>query len=190
MPAEARIAPIWKKQKLFVALFLMALGGWFFLDGFRNYPRSNERWLAHQEYVDKKIEREWPEFARSRGWETEPPHKFFKPSDIAAQYVFGTLGVVLGGIILAYWATQIRCVLKMDDEAVYSPAGTRVPFEAITGVGKKKWDTKGIAKVRYELGGRKGEFVVDDYKFDTEPARQILATIEEKLVARTPGKSV
>jgi len=40
--------------------------------------------------------------------------------------------------------------------------------------------------VHYELDGKHGQFVVDDYKFDAEPARQILAEIEEKLVVREP----
>jgi hypothetical protein len=55
----------------------------------------------------------------------------------------------------------------------------------VTGVGKKRWESKGIAVVRYALDGRKGEFIVDDYKFDTEPTRKILGEIEEKLLARS-----
>ena len=42
---------------------------------------------------------------------------------------------------------------KTDAEAVYTPSGTRVPFGAITGIGKKNWDSKGIAKVRYTVDG-------------------------------------
>ena len=60
-----------------------------------------------------------------------------------------------------------------------------MPFSAITGVGKKQWDSKGIARVRYEIDGRRGQFVVDDYKFETEPSRTILKEIEEKLLAKT-----
>ena len=188
MPAEARITPIWRKQKFFVALFLIAVGGWFWLDGLRSYPRSNERWLAYEKYKNEERLTEWADYAKSRGWVPEQPHKFYKREDIVGQYVFGSLGVALGLVILAYWATQIRRVLRTDEEAVYTAAGTRVPFEAITGIGKKKWESKGIAKVRYEIGGRKGEFVVDDYKFDTEAARQILKEIEERLLARSAAK--
>jgi hypothetical protein len=186
MPAEARIASTWKKQKFFVAVILIGFGGWFFLDGFRTYPRSNERWKVYNEYKKDGRLGEWAPYAKNHGWTEEPPHKEYTQQDIIGQYVFGSLAVVVGGLILAYWATQIRGVLRTDDEAVYTPAGTRVPFGAITGVGKKKWDSKGIAKVRYELDGKPGQFIVDDYKFEAEPARKILAEIEEKLVARTP----
>jgi hypothetical protein len=74
--------------------------------------------------------------------------------------------------------------VRTDEEAVFTPSGTRVPFGAITGVGKKKWEDKGLATVRYEIEGRKGEFVLDDYKFDRDATHQILAEIEEKVAVR------
>lgn len=189
MPAEAPIAPIWRKQKLFVSLFLIAFGGWFFLDGWRTYPRSNERWTAFEQLKNEGRLAEWPALADSRGWVHEQPHKFYTPAMIREQYALGSLVSLAGAIFLAYWATQIRRVLRSDEEAVYTPAGTRVPFEAITGIGKKRWESKGIATVRYQLNGRQGQFLVDDYKFETAPARQILAEIEEKLLARQGGKA-
>lgn len=189
MPAEARIAPIWKKQKLFVALFLMAIGAWFFFDGLVGYPRSNERFLAHQQYETEERLSEWPAYAKSRGWVEKPPEKLFKPQDIYGQYFFGSLCAVIGLIVLVYWFGQKGRILRTDAEAIYTPAGTRVPFGAVTGIGKKRWESKGIAVVRYALDGRKGKFIVDDYKFDTEPTRQILAEIEEKLLGRSPAEA-
>ena len=184
MPAEARISSIWKKQKLFVALFLIAVGLWFFFDGVVGYPRSNERWLAYEQHNKEGRLTEWPKYADSRGWVHEQPHKFFKREDIIGQFVFGSLGVLMGTIVLIYWVTQKNRVLRTEPDAVHTPAGTRVPFQAITGLGKKRWESKGIAVVRYELDGRKGQFLVDDYKFETEPARKILGEIEEKLRER------
>ena len=188
MPAEARIAPIWKKQKLFVSLLMIGFGLYFYFDGAIGWPRSNERFIKHEEFEKVNNQEGWVTYANERGWTTEPPHKLHTHEDLVAQFAFGSLFVVLGGVILVYWLTQIRCVLKTDEEAVYTAAKTRVPFGAITGVGKKKWDTKGIATVRYEMDGRKGEFIVDDYKFETEPARKILGEIEERLLAKTNGK--
>jgi hypothetical protein len=188
MPAEARITPIWKKQKLFVALFLVGIAGWFFWDGKIGYPRSNERWLAQTEYEKTGRDAEWPAYAASRGWSTEKPHKFFRPADLYVQLGLSGILAVFGGIAWAYWFTQKDRTLRSDAEAVYSPAGTRVPFSAITGLGKKKWDDKGLATVRYEIAGRKGQFVLDDYKFDREATHQILAEIEEHLSTRPPAE--
>ena len=164
---------------------MMALGGWFFFDAWVGYPRSNERWLAHHGYEEQGRLSEWPAYARSRGWVVTPPHQFYTRSKIVEQLVFGSLGALVGVIVLAYWFTQKNRVLQTDETTVTTPAGTRVPFAAITGLGKKRWETKGIAVVRYELQGRKGEFIVDDYKFETEPARKILDEIESELRARS-----
>lgn len=187
MPAEAHISTVWKRQKLLVGLCVIAFGGYFFFDGIVTWPNSNVRWLKHKEFEDAQDESGWEKYAAEHGWTSEVPHKFYDENAIKVQYLCGTLLVVLGGIVLTYWATQIRRIVKTDEEAVYTAGGTRVPFSAITGVGKKQWESKGIARIRYELDGRRGEFVVDDYKFDTDPSRTILKEIEEKLVAKTGG---
>jgi hypothetical protein len=126
----------------------------------------------------------WEELAKSKGWGKEPPHRFYEPGDIYFQYGAGALCSVIGLGTLIYWLTQINRRVKMDDEAVTAACGKRIPFDAIIGVGKKLWDKKGIAKVRYMLAGKQGEFVVDDYKFDTKPSRQILEEIEKRLTAK------
>jgi hypothetical protein len=41
--------------------------------------------------------------------------------------------------------------------------------------------------VRYELDGKRGQLYVDDYKFEAEPTRKILAEIEEKAGRANPG---
>jgi len=185
MPAEAHVTPVWKKQKLFVAVFLLGIGGWFFWDGSVGYPHSNERWLAHNDLVKSGRETEWPALAKSRDWTEEVPHKLYQRADLYMQYICGGFAGVLGLVALAYWLTQRGRILRTDAEAVYSPAGTRIPFETVTGLGKKNWDTKGLATVLYMIDGRKGRFILDDYKFDRDATHQILAEIEEKLVART-----
>jgi hypothetical protein len=184
MAAEAHVTSVWKKQKLFVALFLLAIGGWFYWDGFIGYPRSNERWLAHEQLVKSRREGEWAAVAKDHDWTDAVPHKFFGPGDIRMQWICGTFGALLGLVSLAYWFTQKNRVLRTDDQAVYSPAGTQIPFDAITGLGKKNWEDKGLATVLYQINGRKGRFVVDDYKFDYEATHQILDEIEEKLLTR------
>ncbi len=184
MLVEARISPIWKKQKLFISLFFMAIGAWFFRDGMVGYPRINERWTEHDRFVKNQNLKEWPAYARSRGWVEEPPEKLYGRADIIGQYVVGWIATILGILLLVYWFTQKGRLLQADDEAVITASGTRVPFDSITSVNRQKWESKGIARVRYSLDGRKGEFIVDDYKFDTDPTRQIFEKIEERLKAK------
>ncbi|MEA3210703.1 MAG: hypothetical protein QOE70_3760 [Chthoniobacter sp.] len=185
MPAAARVTSVWKNQKLFVALFLSAVSIWFFIDGKWTWPRSNERWLAYDQFNKENRLKEWPPYAQSHGWKLEPPHKYYDRDAILAQFAIGTLAALLGAVTLLYWLTQKNRVVKTDGEAVFAPSGRRVPFTSITGLGLKKWESKGYAKVRYEIDGRKGEFTLDDYKFDRDPIHEILQEIEGHLKGRS-----
>ena len=181
MSAEARITPIWKKQKGLIALFFTGIGLWFLFDGMAGYPRSNERWLAHEKFKAEDRLSEWPAFAKKAGWNEEPPHKFYKKEDITGQYVLGVLSLLVGAGALVYWAGQIKGVFKLDGDTVVIPGGKRVPLESITGVNRKNWDAKGLATVFYTIDGRCGKYVLDDYKYDREPIHEIMAVIEAKL---------
>lgn len=184
MSLEARISPVWSKQKLFVAIFFLATGCWFLYDGIVRWPASNRRLEMYQRYAAANNTEGWRSFAHQQGWVEEAPHRMYETGDIVGQYVFAGLTFAVGGLLFAYWATQKNRVLRVDEEAVYTPAGNRVPFESIVGIGKKRWEAKGLASVRYQDAGRQLEFIVDDYKFEAEPTHQILAVIEERLVAR------
>jgi hypothetical protein len=184
MPAEARVTKIWKQQKLFISLFLIAFGLWFFVDGKWTWPRSNERWLEHDRFEKEKRSAEWPAYAKSRGWKTDAPHKYYDKDDLLAQFLFASACGLAGATAFLYWLLQKRRVVKSDAEAVYSPTGKRVPFGSITGLGVKKWESKGYATVRYEIDGRKGAFVLDDYKFERDPIHAIFAEIKQSLEAR------
>ena len=184
MPAEARVTSVWRKQKLFVALFLIGVALWFFIDGKWTWPRSNIRWKAHDQFEKEKRLAEWPAYAAGKGWKAEPPHKYYDQDEILLQFILGSLSAFAGVITLFYWISNKKRTVKSDSDAVYSPGGTRVPFTAITGLGLKKWESKGLATVRYEIDGRRGEFVLDDYKFDRDPTHEILREIETHLLAR------
>jgi len=198
MTLEARITPIWRKQKLFVAIFFIAFGCYFFWDGAIGYPRKNQRYAEWKRFRDEGKSEEWAAYAQQKGWKADEWPKYAEehnwkepypevalgPNKITEQYVFGALWSAIGLGILGYWAQQVRRVLKIDDAAVTAPNGTRVPFESITGLGLKKWESKGYATVRYQLEGSEKSFLIDDYKFDTEPSHQIVDEIKRRLEAR------
>ena len=184
MSIVARVTPIWKKQKLFVGLFLLAFGGYFFWDGAVGWPRSNERFLKHQQFAKAGDMEGWRAFAKQHGWSARPPEKLHAPEQITGQFVWGALPTIGGFLTLIFLALHRGLTIQLDDEGVLSPTGKRVPFSAITGLGLKKWEAKGYAIVRYTLAGRSGQFVVDDYKFDTEPAHAIVDEITRRLESR------
>jgi hypothetical protein len=186
MPFEARVTSIWKTQRLFAALFFLGIAAYFLWDGQIGYPRSNVRWLAHAQLEKDNRSSEWPAYAAERGWTDKVPEKFHTSGGITMQFVCAAVLGIPGLILLAYWAVQKNRILKTTDDALIEPSGKRIPFASITGLGKKDWDAKGFATVRYEMNGRRGQYVLDDYKFESEPTRHILAEIEERLLAQIP----
>jgi hypothetical protein len=183
MPAEAPVMKTWIQQKGFIPVLLIGFSLWFLFDGLVGYPRSNERWDAHESLKGKSGE--WEKLCLARGWKTEPPHKRFEQEDFIGQYVFAGLMGAMGIFSLIYWLRARRSVLRSDAEAVFSPSGTRVPYESITQVDRRKWKSKGLATVFYSLDGVKGRFVLDDAKY--EPAG--LDVILEDIIQKTAGRA-
>src|SRR4051812_2000895 len=126
MPVIARISSIWSKQKLFVAIFFVAVSCWFYLDGAIRYLKSNVRFDAHKALEDSGREKEWPEYAKAHGWVVDPPHKRFSAGEITVQFVFGGIGTAVGVLLFIYWLTQRKRSLKIEDGAVFTPSGVRV----------------------------------------------------------------
>ena len=160
------------------------MSGWFFFDGLYTWPFSNVRWEAHQKLEQENRLDDWLALAKSKNWSPTPPHKFYNAAAVRQQYYFGAAMLVLGFGMLAYWSNQKSRTMKTDDEAVYTPSGVRVPFSAIVALDKKKWESKGLATVQYRIDGRAGQFVLDDYKFNADATRRILAEIDDALKQR------
>lgn len=182
MTAEARTTKVWKNQKLLLFILLLGFCGAFLFDGFIRYPRKNEQIRVYKELDGEKNKEKWEEYCRGKGWSPElDPEYIRKGYSEMEQFIFGGITGVLGLIAFMFWFTQKDRVLRMDEEGVTSASGTRVPFGAITGIDKRKWESKGIARIRYSLDGKNGEFVVDDYKFERTGAHAIFDEIEKRL---------
>ena len=54
-------------------------------------------------------------------------------------------------------------------------------FAQIDSFDKKRWDKKGIAKVRYRSGGTQKTFVLDDCNYDYQPIRAIVRLVESQI---------
>jgi hypothetical protein len=205
MPAEARVMKTWIQQKGLIPVFLFGFCGWFLWDGLIGWPRSNERWDAHEraekykELKDKPAEWEalcgqrgwkveappaWEKICAARGWTTEPPHKRYERSDLIPQYVCAGVSGAIGIFSLIYWLRARKMVIRSDTEAVFTPSGTRVPYGSITQIDRRKWKPKGLATVFYSLDGAKGRFVLDDAKYEPTALDTILADIQAHSAGR------
>lgn len=179
---KAPVSTTWLRRQSLITLFTLALGLWFFYDGKVGFPKKNERFLARQEF--KGSDDDWAEYAKSRGWPKRTPERLYKKADIAMQYVLGTISFTGGLLALRLLLKGRNASVSSDSDAYYAENGTRVPFESISAIDKRKWDSKGIAVVTYTVEGRKKKAIIDDYKF--AGADQILAQAEAALQSSAP----
>ena len=54
-------------------------------------------------------------------------------------------------------------------------------FSQIETFDKKRWDKKGIAKIRYTQEGKRQTFVLDDCNYDYQPIRAMVRLVESKI---------
>jgi hypothetical protein len=184
MPAEARVTKMWTQQKGLIPFLFILFGAYFLYDGFVGYPRSDERWKAHEER--KGTPGAWEAYAAERGWKTQPPEKFLGPEKYREQYYFGTGTLIVGILSLVYWQRQRRVVIRNDATGISTSRGLAIPYASITRVDKKIWKEKGFAYIEYQQGGGTGKFTLDDAKFDPKALDIIL----EETVAAVKGRAV
>ncbi len=59
--------------------------------------------------------------------------------------------------------------------------GPSVLFTQIDAFDKKRWDKKGIAKIRYSADGKHRTFILDDCNFEHLPIRAMVRLVESKI---------
>lgn len=187
MATTATLSGVWKRQKLFMALFLAALGAWFLYDGLIGYPKNNERYREYLPFKEGARVHDWPAHAAERGWSKKHPEKLYTEGDIAGQFWMSGLTFVAALGFLGWMFASFGRTLRSDDEAIYGEKGERVLFSEVTGLGKKHWDSKGIAKVKYRRDGKDALLTIDDFKY--EGAIAIVKQVEEHLAAETESSS-
>jgi len=68
--------------------------------------------------------------------------------------------------------------IEADDEGMCSSENRELKYDQITALNKKKWNSKGIAKVLYEVDGRKKKIVLDDCNYERDTTQAILRHVE------------
>lgn len=163
MPVIAPTSKQWRNRILLMSFFGIASGLWFFYDGLIEWPRRNVRAREYQRLEKEKTLEQWPKLAAERGWPAKNPGRIHEDYELVMQVVIGSILCAAGAAGLGrYFAVRHR-VLTSDEKGVVSPTGVRVPYSVMTGIDKRKWDSKGIAVVRYEENGQRRTLVIDDF---------------------------
>ena len=103
----------------------------------------------------------WEDYALERKWPAELPEHPLSAGEIRDQFVAaGVAGVLIIGTLFILIRT-LRRTIRVDEEALYTQDGRRIPFADMVRIDKRKWDTKGIAFVYYMEGGEEKKAKID-----------------------------
>lgn len=207
MKLEAKYSREWLNRMGIILLLFIGSSGWFFYDGLVTYPRYNEGAIAYAELA-KMVEEEgltgesaeaeaakrWAKVAADfKGDPAEPPTHL---KNVDQQMQFGVGLGVLSVLFLIWILREMKRVIRADDETfegitssfpmIYSKKS--VPFAAVVGLDKRKWDNKGIAVVHCKnADGSKFRVIIDDYKY--AGSEEILEKCEAVVAAKKAAKS-
>ena len=166
-----------------VGLFCLGFGLWSLYDGKVTYPNQRKRALAFQEIEEQGRLEEWTEYAAERGWQPYDPGEPKTKAEIAVQFY---MLAVAGGAGLLVLIHVFRCKgrwIEMDETGLRNSRGDQLTFDQIVAIDKKKWDKKGIAKLRYlengQGNGHRKVFTLDDFIYDRPTTDDILRQIEQ-----------
>lgn len=170
-----------------IGAMMLLFSGWFLYDGFVGYPLQQKIWNDYHQIVQDNpgdpVEhaRLWAEHAEANGWETSTPKKEITDKDIFTQKIIATITAPVGLYFLwTFLMTRGRWV-EVDEQVISTSTGKRATYDEITSIDKSRWQRKGIAVVHFGQGGSADRIILDDWKYEREPTKRILAAIEERM---------
>lgn len=186
--------PDFFKRFLYLSLGCLFFGSWFLFDAVKTYPKELKRaeayWVevgpkrddGHEEYEPLE-EAEWLRIADENGWSTKPPK--VKPDEqrqkTGGQYFYAALCLVVSVPCLLKWYLPRGSWIEGTDTELKTSWGTEFAYSDIQQINKKKWQEKGVAKIKYNRNGRTATLVFDDYKYLQEPMSRIMVAMEAGL---------
>lgn len=171
------------RKFLFVFLGCAGFGCYFLYDGLIGYPNQLTIAEAYEGLPEEGRLDAWKKLAGEKGWPVRTPPKSAEEirHDIPGQFVWATIcGVLAIPFLLKFMSGQGTWV-EGDETLIRNSKGQEVPIDSITQIDKRKWEAKGIAKIHYEVDGKKKKFVMDDFKYDRKPMGELMGFAEANL---------
>ncbi len=183
MTLRANSDPRYYLRFLLMGVVAIGFALWSLYDGAIAYPAQRVRALKYKELEKEDRADQWPAYARERDWPTERPGKPKDEDDFAVQFIMATLAGTIGLFLLVVVMRSRGRWIEADESGLKSSWGKSFEFIQVVSLDKKRWRSKGIAKITYENGDRRGRFVLDDYKFERATTDMILRQLESKIAA-------
>ena len=190
---------------LLIGLAALAFGGLHLKDAIFSYPALRVHADAYEEmrgpanekgdYMisDGDLQAAWIDYAEPLGLpETEPKLHDEIHNLILYNYFIGIIFSAMGLWCLLVGLPAIGKWIQISDGKLSTKSGAGIDLKDITTIDKSRWEKKGLAKVSGKnADGKVCTVVVDDIKFEREPADKIMAEIErvageDKITAGKP----
>lgn len=195
MNLRTEINPRFLLRMGLVALFCIGMTLYCIYDGTVAYPAQRERALAYLEFEEqnpdvgeKDLYDLWKAEAEKQGWDPGIAGKQHTPYGIpkeehefALQLYMGGFTGILGLFFLGRVLLNRGCWVEADENGLRTSENREVAYDQITALNKKKWQNKGIAKVLYEVDGKKDKIVLDDCNYVRDSTNEILRKVEAEI---------
>ena len=135
---------------------------------------------------NKKSNQAWKEYAGVRGWDIEVADHPEDQGSLNTQFYMasGCAALVIAGVFL-FLRTLTR-TMEVTESSYIAPGKKVVTFTAMRRIDTRKWDSKGVATIEYEVDGVTKKVKVDGMiyghfkKEDGEPAEKLYSYIMER----------
>jgi hypothetical protein len=94
----------------------------------------------------------WEEYAAERKWDSEPMDHPMGAGKIREQFYAAGVTGLLALFALYVLLRTIGRSISVDEEALYTQNGKRIPYSDMLRIDKRNWDTKGLALIYYKDG--------------------------------------
>lgn len=170
-------------------LILIAIGALFYAaycvyDATVAYPDQIEAREAFNQLKTDHPEdwkQKWPEVAEANDWDPSKEPKERSQGDITTQWLQFAVVFPIGSYCLFAVALWSRRYVGVDETKFYANGGVEVPFDQITRLDATRWERKGISRVYYDTGTGEKSVLIDDFKYEREPADAVFDRIKEAI---------
>ncbi len=194
MNEKATVSSAYRMQLGMMAVFILFWSLWFLYDGHWGYPAKRQIAREFAEFKQKGREREWKEHADKKGWPDGTDGDIgydYSDSDIFTQKLIG-FGLLPIGLMYGFsFARSYGRWIAVEDGALVTSHGQRMPFDAVTTLNKSRWRSKGIVVAHYQDTGRSRRLVLDSYKYTKSVIADMVKQVEshigpDQIVGGTP----
>lgn len=125
----------------------------------------------------------WQEYSAENEYDKTAPEHDFPAGKIREQIIVFYICLALTLITLFFLLRTMSRSIRVDDEALTTVKGKRIPYTDLKTLDLRKWDTKGIAIVEYNGSSGKGSARIDGLTYggfkkeQDEPAERLMRKI-------------